>query len=79
MAQDNEVKAPCYMPTPENTAGNTSGESSTAGMGTSSGEQAIFAPPSDEINGSASGENRSAQYKYPSVSQDIPDDARNQY
>jgi hypothetical protein len=63
MTQDNVVKAPVYMPTPENTAGNESGVSNTAGMGTTAGTQAIFQAPTNNINISASTENRSAKFK----------------
>lgn len=76
--QDNEVKVPAQMPTPENTAGNESGVSDTAGRGAVA--QNYAAPTgNDGINGTTSGENLSAKYKYPSVSEDVPEAGRDQY
>ncbi len=63
MTQDNVVKAPFMMPTPDNTAGNESGVSDTAGYWTTSGTSAPFAPPMNEINIDYSQENRSAKFK----------------
>ncbi len=63
------------MPKPENAAGNESGQTTLISGGA---KQPIFNNPS-EINIDASSENLSAKYKYPRVSEDIPDAARNQY
>lgn len=76
MAQDNVVKKPTQMATPENTAGNESGETVLI-PGT--GESAPFAPPANEINISASTEDRGAQYVYPQVKQDVPSAGQGQY
>ncbi len=76
--QDNEVKRPVYMPTPDNISGNESGISDTAGRGAVA--RSYSGPMgNDGINGDASTENRSAKYKYPRVSEDVPDAGRNQY
>ena len=74
MAQDNVIKKPVEMSTPDNTSGNESGETVLI-PGT--GESAPFQNPSGEINGTASSENRSAQYK--NGAQDVPEAGRNQY
>ena len=78
MTQDNEQKMMCYVPGVENYAGNESGVSSTAGLGTTAGMSAPFAPAT-YLNIDASTENRAAKFKYPSKSQDVPADGRNQY
>ena len=67
--QDNVVKAPYMMPTPDNIAGNESGVSDTAGRGAVA---AAYVAPSGNngINGTDSTENLSAKFKYPRVSQD---------
>lgn len=76
MAQDNVVKQPFQMSTPQNTAGNESGETT---MIPGTGESAPFQNPSGVINADYSSENRSAKFKNPSVTQDIPGGAGNQY
>jgi len=62
------------MATPENTAGNQSGETVLI-PGT--GESAPFAAPQGEINGTYSAENQSAKWK--TGSQDVPAAGQNQY
>jgi len=94
MAQDNVVKRPAMMSTPDNTAGNESGVSTTAGMGTTSGKVSTgveynvddFNQFNDKstpnINIDYSHENRSAKWKNGEAitrKQDIPDAGRNQY
>lgn len=73
MAQDNVVKKPFQMPTPENTAGNESGVTQFAPS-----NPGVFKAPTD-LNQTASTENMSAKYKYPQKGQDIPNGADNQY
>lgn len=72
MAQDNEIKQAVVVGTPENAAGNQSGETTLI-------PPASYVPMQTDLNGSASGENLSAQYKYPRVSEDVPVEGRNQY
>ncbi len=91
MTQGQVVKQPCYMPTAENAEGNQSGVSTTAGLGTTSGLSSdsvdysvkdvnqMNATRQPYLNIPASEENRAAKFKYPSVSEDVPDDGRNQY
>ncbi len=76
--QDNVVKKPFLMTTPDNTEGNESGVSDTAGRGAVS---ATYSGPTGNngINGTNSEENLSAKFKYPSVSEDVPEAGRNQY
>lgn len=78
MTQDNVVKKPVYMPTPDNLSGDESGISDTAGRGAVS---ATYSGPTGNngINGTNSEENRSAKFKYPSVSEDLTEAERNQY
>lgn len=64
------VKSATQMAGAENREGNESGVSDTAGRGTSAGESAPFTPPQNEINISASTENRSAKFKNPQVKDD---------
>ncbi len=64
MTQDNVYKSMYQMPDTDNLAGNESGVSDTAGMGTTSGTQAPFTPPANEINIAYSEENMSAKYKH---------------
>lgn len=73
--QDNVVKSPCYIPKPDNLAGNESPESTTAGLGTTTGKQGTGvmykitdvnqrnATQEPYLNISASEENRSAKFK----------------
>lgn len=68
--QDNEVKSPFMMAKPGNLNGAESGESPESEWGATSGQSVPFAPPSNEINISASMENLSAKFKYPGKSQD---------
>jgi hypothetical protein len=75
MARDNVNKKFTQIPATENTAGNESSET-TLIPGT--GESAPFKNP-EEINISASEENKSAKFKYPNVSEDVPEAGRNQY
>ncbi len=75
MTQDNVVKAPVYMPKPENLPGNESGVSTTAGLGTTAGQQSTgvdYAVKDTNqtnttrqpyLNIEASSENRSAKFK----------------
>ena len=70
--QDNVQKMPTQMAGVENYAGNESGVTELIPPTT-----AVFAPPANEINISASTENKSAQFK--NGAQDIPDAGRNQY
>ena len=79
MAQDNEVKKPAMMATPENTAGNESGVSTTAGYGTTATQNGTAFSPETYLNIDASSENKAAKFKYPNVSQDVPEAGRNQY
>ncbi len=72
--QDNVVKQNTQLPTSENAAGNESGVTTLIPPTT-----AVFAPPANEINISASTENRSAKFKYPSVSEDVPSAGQGQY
>ena len=72
MAQDNVIKKNTQLPTAENAAGNESGVTTLIPDTT-----AVFAPPTNEINISASTENKSAQFK--NGAQDIPEAGRNQY
>ena len=76
--QDNVVKQPVLMPSVQNTEGAESGVSTTAGLGAVS---ATYTGPSGNngINATASTENLSAKYKYPRVSEDVPEAGRNQY
>jgi len=53
-----------------NREGAESGVSPESEWGTSAGESAPFMAPQNEINISASTENRSAKFKYPQVSDD---------
>lgn len=64
------IKTPFQMAGVENREGAESGVSPESEWGATAGESAPFAPPPNEINISASEENLSAQYKYPSKSQD---------
>lgn len=76
--QDNEVKKPVYMPTPDNITGEESGVSTTAGLGAVA--KTYSSPTGNNgINGTASTENLSAKYKYPMVSEDVPEAGKNQY
>lgn len=87
--QDNVVKSPVIMPKPDNLAGNESGNSTTAGCGTTAGQStdSVEYKISDVnqrngtqqpyLNISASGEDLSA--KWQNREQDIPDAGRNQY
>ncbi len=83
--QDNEVKKPFMMPTPDNIAGNESGVSDTAGLGTTSGQldtaveysvKDVNTPNSSRLdymktdNDDYDHTNRSAKFKYPNVSED---------
>ena len=76
--QDNVVKQACYIPTTQNLAGNESGVSDTAGRGAVA---ATYSGPTGNagINATASTENRSAKFKYPRVSEDVPSDGQGQY
>jgi len=60
--QDNQVKKPFMMATPENIEGNESGVSTTAGLGAVA---ATYTAPSgnEGINGTASTEDRSAKWQ----------------
>lgn len=89
MTQGQVVKQPVYMPTASNAEGNESGVSTTAGLG------AVAVQPPYNIKDTNirnsltdymktdpenySHENRAAQYKYPSVSENIPDAGKGQY
>lgn len=68
--QDNVVKQPYMMSQPGNLQGAESGQSPEGEWSASSGTQATFMPPANEINVSASTENLSAKFKAPRVSQD---------
>lgn len=65
------------MPTAENAAGNESGVSTTAGMGTNSGTQAPFQNPSGVINGTASSADLSKHWQ--NGTQSVPEAGQNQY
>lgn len=87
--QDNVVKAPVYMPKPDNLAGDESGLSTTAGYEVPTGQIStgvqyairdenspnIMKP--EELNIDASTENRAAKFK--TGSQDVAEAGRNQY
>ncbi len=68
--QDNEVKKPYLMSTPGNLEGSESGVSPEGEWEASAGESTPASQKDEGINISASGENLSAKYKYPRVSQD---------
>lgn len=74
--QDNEVKKPVMMPTPDNIEGNESGVSTTAGLGA---VPANYVPPSGNtgINGTYDTADLSA--KWQNREQDIPEAGKNQY
>ncbi len=74
VTQDQEVKQPYQMPTADNAAGNESGTTTLIGAPIAVNLDASFG-----LNIDASSENRSAKFKYPNVSQDVPEAARNQY
>lgn len=78
MAQDNVIKKPVIVGTPNNAAGNESGVSTTAGLGAVAKN---YSGPTgnDGINGTASSENRAAKFHYPNVSEDVPSEGKNQY
>ncbi len=76
--QDNVQKMGTVIPGVENYAGNESGESNTAGRGTTNGQHAPF-QAATYINIDASDENRSKKFEYPQVSQDVPPAGRGQY
>ena len=65
--QDNEIKKPYQMATPENTAGNESGPTNLI---PTSDHTVPYSGNDLGINISASPENLSAKYKYPRMSQD---------
>ena len=75
MAQDNKIKKPVMVGTPENAAGAQSGVSTYAPGGQTT------APLNNDlgINPGASSENKAAKWKYPSVSQDVGSEGTNQY
>jgi hypothetical protein len=78
MTQDNMQKMPTQMAGVDNYAGNESGVSTTAGYDTTAGQSAPF-QAATYINIDSSEENRAAQFKYPSKSQEVPTSGRNQY
>lgn len=74
--QDNKVKKPVMMPTPENIEGNESGVSTTAGLGAVA--KGYIAPSGNEgINGTYSDADLSS--KWQNREQEIPEAGRNQY
>lgn len=91
MTQGQIVKKPVLERTVKNAEGNESGESTTAGLGTTTGQQSTAvdyqvrdvnqrnATKQPYINISASEENRAAKFKYPTVTEAIPEAGRNQY
>ena len=89
ITQGQEVKKPFMMPAVENAAGNQSGVSTTAGMGTTAGKldtgveyqvkdvNQSNATRQPYLNISASEENRGAKWR--GGAQDVPEGARNQF
>lgn len=87
--QDNVVKKPAMMPTPENIEGNESGVSTTAGLGTTSGQQSTgiqynvhdentqnYSGP-EFLNGTYDHADLSA--KWQNGQQQVPEAGQNQY
>ena len=82
-ASSNETawdKTNTQLPGIENKEGNESGASMTAGYGATPTQSGTpFMAPDNELNITASEENRSAQFKYPRKSQDVGEFGNNQY
>lgn len=89
MTQGQEVKPFVYLPGVQNAEGNESGTSTTAGLGAVAAQPAysikdtnIRNSPTDYMKtdpGNNSEANLAARFKYPSVSQNVPEAGKGQY